>query len=191
MIEYILSKFIENEKFSKVRFLILMIDGTRKEGIVASVSNGVLVLERAEEGYKVNDFIIISMISAVELAINIDKNKEKESEQYLVSLFGELKKYNNGTCVTTKLINCIKDSEKPCILTRCFLSANHRIDVLVEDYNLALSEISLFKSSYISDIDIRINLLVIVNDSINTISIPEQCKSKNIQDFKCFKYIKQ
>ena len=191
MIEYILSKFIANKKFSKVRFLILVIDGTRKEGIVVSVSNGVLVLERIEDGCKVNDFIIISMISAIEFAINIDKEKEKESQEYLVSLFNELKKYNNGTCAITKLINCIKDSEKPSILTRYFLSVDHRVDILVEDYNMALSEVSLFKSAYISDMDIRINLLVIANDSINTISIPEQCKSTSVQDFKCFKYIKQ
>lgn len=189
MLEYILSKFIKNNKYLKISFLFLMVDGTRKEGKLVSVSNGVIIVEKSKGSKITNEFLIVNMVAAVEVAINIKESDESSVKQEINNLIKELYSYDNGACPSSKLINCIKESEKHCILTRYFLLTNHVLEVLVEDYINAYSEVSIYKSSYISQQDIRLNLLFISNSTINSITIPESCE-KIEQGFNCFKYIK-
>lgn len=190
MLEYILSKILGDEKLKNAIFMILTKDIRRIKGKILSVSNGVIIIETTLNGKAVNEFVIIDKISAIELSTNFPSGEEDLTRKRLEKYLDEIQDYDQGCNNVADLIECIGKSEKGCIVTKYFLDGNHSLDIKVDEYELVINEISIFYLFNKGDVKTQFNMLLVGNDSINAIVIPELCEVLAENIFEDFRYIK-
>ncbi|MGL4453075.1 MAG: hypothetical protein ACRCTZ_18090 [Sarcina sp.] len=190
MLEYILSKILSDEKLKNSTFMILTKDIRRIKGKILSISNGVIIIETKLNEKIVNEFVIVDKITAIELSINFQSEEVELSKKRLEKYLDELEDYDKGSNNVADLIECIGNSEKECIATKYFLDGNHSLTIKVQEYELVTNEVSIFYVfNEINDANVEFNLVIIDNDSINSIAIPELCEAVEVSIFERFRYI--
>ncbi|MGL4762532.1 MAG: hypothetical protein ACRCWG_13885 [Sarcina sp.] len=190
MLEYVLAKILSDEKLKNSNFMILTKDIRRIKGKILSVSNGIVIIETETSGKILSEFVIIDKISAIELATSFVNGETELIKKRLEKYLDEFEDHDKGCDSVADLIECIGNSEKACIISKYHLDGNHSLCITVDEYGLITNEISIFYFFSQGAVQTEFNMLLLANDSINSIAIPELCERLEESVFKGFRYIK-
>ncbi|WP_297520610.1 hypothetical protein [uncultured Clostridium sp.] len=186
MLEYILAKIISDEHLKQAEFIVVTKDSRRIIGKIVSVSNGFLIIEANFSGHEINEFVIIDKISAIELVRKFSGEEYELINKRIEKYLEEFEAFNQGSNSVASLIECIGSTEKDCIFSKYFLDGNHNADIKVEEYKLIVNEVSIFSLF----LDESFNMLLLNNEAVNAIAIPEVCLKEESNKFGDFRYIK-
>ena len=191
LLEYILAKFLSDKNLKKSSFRLITKDGRKIEGKILSVSNGVVIVERKTEEKIVNEFVIVDKIIAIEIETKFLREQTKLIKKRIEKYFDEFEEFDKGESSIADLIECVGESEKESTITRYFLDGNHSIFIKVSDYQLITNEVSVFYFFDKCESDTQFNILLLTNNSINSIAIPEisvQLPNSKSRNFRYIKY---